>query len=177
MIEGKLAMTGRITGFRAGDKQIQLNWDVEDGEGDFRREDILDTGYELNIPEEATMIIFIPGPQPALTKEETAITNAQDALDKAKEKKDTDGVTQAKEALGVAKKALEDAKVRISISSQDPAGTAVPISISGTAPTILTSDAGKAGKFKFTAATTKPNEDGSLAAVPCKLENCEFIVL
>lgn len=167
MIEGKLAMTGRVTGFRAGDKQIQLNWEVTDGEGDFRREDIPaeSTGFTLSISAEATMIIFIPGPQD-LTKEDVEIAQAQEALDKAKEKHKTDlgnqEVQDAQTALNDAKKALEDAKVRISIDDTT--------SISGVQPTILTSDVGKAGSLKFTAVS------GDTPA-PTTLKNCEFIVL
>jgi multidrug efflux pump subunit AcrA (membrane-fusion protein) len=184
MIESRITLSGRVTGFRAGDKQIQLDWNVKDGVGDFTRADITSQApHKIVVSKDATVIIFIPGTpvSPTVDQAKKNLEKAQTTFDNANEKveeaqtafdnADPDDKLTEEKALNDAKKALEDAKKALEDAkkkAEEDAKVTVKVgelSISGTAPTVLTSDISDA------------DSTINIAVAGGELKDCEIIIL
>ncbi|MDW7547737.1 hypothetical protein [Pseudoalteromonas peptidolytica] len=174
MIEAKLALTGRITGFRTGDKTIDLNWRSNDAKGTFERKDMLRSeNLEIKIPVGATVLMFSPGEiedtrQQAHIEAKNNVENAKEELEQAKGDPTVDN-TPLEEKLEQAEKALKDAKANLEKELQKAelsllAGTAMTgLNISSTDPTVLSFDGTKAQSL-----TLKTTEN---------MLGCEIVIL
>lgn len=84
MIESRLTLSGQVTGFMTGDRNLELNWRIQDGVGQFARLDLnKDADQTLTLEGGATLVIFVPG---ALTDLEKGVSAAQKALSEFKPK-------------------------------------------------------------------------------------------
>ena len=166
MIEAKLNLTGRVTGFRTGDKTIDLSWRTADATGRFDRLTLnKDTPLEITVPKKTTVLIFSPGEiedtrQQTVNARKTELENKTMALEEF-EGSDTDK-TRAEEALATARDALKTAEDAL---KEEPANVIISLIVGGSGPgliiansepTILSFDGKTAQTFKLSVNETIP---------------------